>query len=53
MNQSETARLTPEQLEALIRHEHGVSRGLTPDGSDTESRVELECYVARRDASAA
>ncbi len=44
-------KLTPAQVEALIQFEYdpGV-RGLhVEDGSDTESKVELEAYVASRE----
>ena len=39
--------MTPEQIEALIRWQHDPgARYLTDGCQDTESAVELECYVA-------
>lgn len=46
-----TARLTPDQIEALIQFSQDPgARGLHyEDDRDTESRVELEAYVVSRD----
>ena len=51
---TETRRFTAEQLEGLIRYEHDAgNRGLSLDNVDTESRIEMEAYVAPREVKPA
>jgi hypothetical protein len=50
MEETDLSKLTPEQIEALIRWTQDPgTNSLAPSDADTESRVELECYVADLD----